>query len=145
MQKLSRRIFCKTGLVGAFCFTGHSIAEEKPFMIINRLIDALRSINKPACETAVTQLQLLKDNNSSYDLHLRSADLNSDDIKRIAEAIKNVHAEGGPSLKSFSMSYSPDLKDEGVFNLVKTLPTNLTEIGLVRCGVGDKGGEALIE
>jgi hypothetical protein len=42
------------------------------------------------------------------------------------------------------MSYSPKLGDESVLILVKTLPPTVTEIGLVQCGNGDKGGDALI-
>ena len=68
----------------------------------------------------------------------------SDEIKQITEAIKIVHIKGGPSLQSFSMSYNPHLGDEGVLLLVKTLPATVTEIGLVQCGIGDKGGDALI-
>ena len=62
----------------------------------------------------------------------------------IAEAIKTVHVKRGPSLQSFSMSYNPNLGDEGVLILVKTLPSTVTEIGLVQCGIGDKGGDALM-
>ncbi|MFT4607370.1 MAG: hypothetical protein ACI9YO_002948 [Gammaproteobacteria bacterium] len=42
------------------------------------------------------------------------------------------------------MSYNPNLGGEGVSILVKTLPPTVTEIGLVKCDVGDKGGEAII-
>ena len=151
MRQLPITLFITTVLVCVFSFTiildlfsKNLSAEEKPEMIISYLINALRSINKPVCEKAADNLQSLKDNKSNYDLHLRNADLNYNEIKLIAEAIKTVHDKRGPSLQSFSVSYNPHLGDEGVLILVKTLPPTVTEIGLVQCGIGDKGGGALI-
>ena len=43
------------------------------------------------------------------------------------------------------MSYNSNLGDEGVLILVKSLPQTITEIELVQSGIGDKGGQALIE
>lgn len=151
MERLHRTLFNTTVLACVFSFTiiinlfaSNLPAEEKPEMIISYLISALRSINKPVCEKAADDLRPLTNNNSNYDLHLRNADLNYNEIKLIAEAIKIVHVKGGPSLQSFSMSYNPHLGDEGVLLLAKTLPPTVTEIGLVQCGIGDKGGDALI-
>jgi len=151
MKNLSKRTFVKLGLAGTLGVTGlldiltsvHA-AETKQAMTISSLIDALRSINNPVCDAAAVKLLSLKDNNTNYDLHLRSAGLNIDEIQRIAEAIKSIHAEGGSSLRSFSMSYNPNLRDGGALNLVAALPATLTEIGLVGCGLTDEGGEALI-
>jgi len=150
MKNLSKRTFVKLGLAGTLCITGllqvlTSVdAEAKQAMVISPLIDALRSINNPVCDTAASKLLSLRNNNTNYDLHLRSAGLNPDEIQRIAEAIKSVHVEGGPSLRSFSMSYNPNLRDEGALNLVAALPATLTEVGLVGCGLTDESGEALI-
>jgi hypothetical protein len=118
---------------------------EKEEAIINPLINALRSTNNPVSNKAAETLLSLKKSESSYDLHLRDADLNLNQITSIAEAIKTVHENGGPSLQSFSMSYNSNLGDEGVLILVKSLPQTITEIGLVQSGIGDKGGQALIE
>jgi hypothetical protein len=151
MKQEIRTLFITTVLVWVFSFTiilnfytTNLFAEEKPEIIISYLTNALRSINKPVCEKVANNLLSLKDNNSTYDLHLRNADLNYNEIKLIAEAIKTVHDKKGPSLHSFSMSYNPHLGNEGVLILVKTLPPTVTEIGLVQCGIGDKGGDALI-
>jgi len=151
MKNLSKRTFIKAGLAGALSITGLPVAltsvlaaEAEQAIIITPLIDALRSTNKPVCHAAATKLLSLKDNNANYDLHLRSADLNPDEIQRIAKAIKAVHEEGGPSLQSFSMSYNPNLRNKGALSLAQALPTTLTEIGLVGCGLTDDGGEALI-
>ena len=151
MERLPKTLFITTVLACVFTFTimlnlfaCNLSAEEKPEIIISYLVNALRSINKPVCEKAADDLLPLANNKSNYDLHLRNADLNFNEIKLIAEAIKIVHVRGGPSLQSFSMSYNPHLGDEGVLILVKKLPPTVTEIGLVQCGIGDKGGDALI-
>ena len=151
MARLPIKSFTTTVLLCVFSltiilnlFASNLFAEEKPEMTIGYLTNVLRSINKPVCEKAADDLLALTNNQSNYDLHLRNADLNYNEIKRIAGAIKIVHAKGGPSLHSFSMSYNPQLSDEGVLLLVKTLPATVTEIGLVQCGLGDKGGDALI-
>ena len=47
-------------------------------------------------------------------------------------------------MHSFSMSYNPNLRDKGAVILAQNLPSTLTEIGLVGCGIGDKGAEALM-
>ena len=124
MNDLPKRGFLKTGLLGAVgaagllkILTNNAVAEEKP-MTINHLVDALRSTNKPVCEAVASRLSRLKDNNARFDLHLRSAGLNQDEVQRIAEAIKAVHDNGGPSLQSFSLSYNTGVNDEGVLSLV---------------------------
>ncbi len=152
MKSHSKRTFIKTGLASALSVTGllpffssaYASKANSP-MKITPLIDALRSTNKPVCNKAAIKLLSLPDNLANYDLHLRSADLSTEEIQRIADAIKAVHAANGPALQSFSMSYNANLKDGGVLNLVQTLPATLTEIGLVGCGIGDAGGEALMK
>jgi hypothetical protein len=150
MKRPSMKTLLKTASV---CVLSFSIAmqvfannsfSEKEEAIINPLINVLRSTNNPVSNKVAETLLSLKNSESSYDLHLRNADLDYNQIKSIAEAIKTVHENGGPSLQSFSMSYNSSLGDEGVFILVKNLPQTITEIGLVQSGIGDKGGEALI-
>ena len=125
-------------------FSNAHAAIANPPMKITPLLDALGSTNKPVCTNAANKLLSLTDNSVNYDLHLRSANLNTEEIQRIAKAIEAVHMANGPTLQSFSMSYNTNLKDEGVLNLVQALPATLTEIGLVQCGIGDEGGEALM-
>ena len=48
------------------------------------------------------------------------------------------------ALRSFSMSYNPGLTDAGVVLLAQAFPATLTELGLVDCAIGDKGGVALL-
>ncbi len=151
MKNISKRLFIKSTLLSIFSVTGtmqifanNLTAKENPSMIINDLIDVLRSTNNLVCENAAIKLMSESNNQSSYDLHLRDANLKVDDIEKIIESIKKVHDQGGPALHSFSLSYNLNLKDKGTLNLVSKLPSTLTEIGLVGCGISDKGGEALI-
>jgi hypothetical protein len=150
MKTTSIKILLKTALVSVFSFSiamqtfSNNSFSEKEGATINPLINALRLTNNPVSNKVAKTLLSLKNSESSYDLHLRNADLNYNQIKLIAEAIKTVHENGGPSLQSFSMSYNSSLGDEGVLILVKNLPQTITEIGLVKSGIGDKGGEALI-
>jgi single-stranded DNA-specific DHH superfamily exonuclease len=150
MKRTTIKTLLKTTSVCVFSFSiamqvfANNSLSEKEGPIINPLINALRLTNNPVSNKVAETLLSLKNSESSYDLHLRNADLNYNQIKSIAEAIKTVHENGGPSLQSFSMSYNSNLGDEGVLILVKNLPQTITEIGLVNCGIGDKGGEALI-
>jgi hypothetical protein len=150
MKRLAISRLLKTATVCLFIFSiaikvfANDSLLEKEEAIINPLISALRLTNNPVSNKVAETLLSLENSESSYDLHLRDADLNVNHIKLIAEAIKTVHDNGGPSLRSFSMSYNSNLGDEGVFVLVKNLPQTITEIGLVQSGIGDKGAEALI-
>lgn len=141
----------KAGLMGivgltsiAQTVTDSVAAEKKPVTPIKHLILALTSVNHPVCNAVADRLLLLKEKESNYDLHLRSAELNGEDVELIATAIEAVNAAGGPSLQSFSMSFNPELTDQGVLTLIRNLPPSLTEIGLVQCGLGDQAGEPLV-
>ena len=148
MKKINRRSFIASGIstyLGLSLVSPSGLFAGEPASVMFKpLIDTLRATKKPVCESVANMLQRFNDNRPDYDLHLRSADLNNDEIRLIAQAIKLVAAKGGPSLRSFSMSYNPHLGDEGVFDLVKSLPHTITEIGLVGCGIRDKGGDALL-
>ena len=150
MKRASIKTLLKTALVRVFSFSiamqvfANNSLSKKEGTIITPLINALRLTNNLVSNKVAETLLSLKNSESSYDLHLRNADLNYNQIKLIAEAIKTVHENGGPSLQSFSMSYNSELGDEGVLILVKNLPQTITEIGLVKSGIGDKGADALI-
>jgi hypothetical protein len=150
MQRPSISTLLKTAWVCLFSFSitlpvfaNHSLLEKEE-AIITPLITALRSIHHPVANKVADALLSSISNGSSYDLHLRNADLNSSQIKSIAAAIKVVDENDGPRLRSFSMSYNANLGDEGVLILVQNLPQTITEIGLVQSGMSDQGAEALI-
>ena len=151
MKNQSRRDFIKTVSVAGLSlgssfslFSNNVAAEAKPSMTFNSLINVLRSTKDSVCVRAADQLLALEGKQSSYDLHLRNADLQSNDIERISDSIKAIDNAGGPKLQSFSMSYNANLRDVGAEILAKNLPTTLTEVGLVGCGIGDRGANALM-
>lgn len=131
-------------LIAMQVFANSSFAQEEGGAV-SPLISALRATNDPVSIEVAESLISLKNSRSSYDLHLRNADLNHRQIESIAQAVRTVHENGGPSLRSFSMSYNSDLGDDGVLILIKNLPPSITEIGLVGSGLGDKGGDALLK
>lgn len=137
-------VVCLLGLLSTMQVLANSAVSETEGGVIGPLISALRSTNNSVGNKAVEDLLSMNGDRTSYDLHLRRADFDQYEVKSIAEAIKTVHENGGPSLRSFSMSYNPNLGDEGVLVLVENLPKTITEIGLVQSGIGDKGGDALI-
>ena len=49
------------------------------------------------------------------------------------------------NLKSFSLSYNPEITDQGVGLLVKAFPPQITELGLVGCDLGDEAGEGIYQ
>ena len=112
---------------------------------LNHLIRALLDTGKPVCISVADNLRTLPIDTRHYDLHLRNALLDITDVNHIAEAIDTVAREGGPVLQSFSMSYNANVGDEGVLTLTRTLPSTLTELGLVECGIKDRGGNALVD
>lgn len=146
---ISKRRFVQCAVVGALGvmpdLLTSTMAREGSLMALDELVDVLKRLDRPAANKAAARLALLTDSDRSYDLHLRDALLTAHDADLIAAALQAVKRNGGPALRSFSMSYNAELGDEGVLSVCKNLPDSVTEIGLVGCGVGDKGAAALIE
>ncbi|OEE68409.1 hypothetical protein A1OO_17870 [Enterovibrio norvegicus FF-33] len=113
-------------------------------MNMEPLISALQATNKPVCMKVADALSTQNQEGTSYDLHLRSADLNLEDVTAIVKAIHAIDESGNAKLRSLSMSYNGNIGDEGMTILAKYLPRSVQEIGLVRCNIGDKGAQALI-
>lgn len=68
--------------------------------------------------------------------------MNPEDILNIFDVILKEHS---PSITSISFSYNPYFGDEGVIIFVKNLPLSIQKIGLVDCGLSNKGGSALLK
>ncbi|MEC8478734.1 MAG: hypothetical protein VXZ12_09350, partial [SAR324 cluster bacterium] len=49
------------------------------------------------------------------------------------------------NLKSFSLSYNPEITDQEVGLLVKAFPPQITELGPVGCDLGDEAGEGIYQ
>tara|TARA_R110002110_G_scaffold85816_2_gene223488 strand:+ start:72440 stop:72850 length:411 start_codon:yes stop_codon:yes gene_type:complete len=80
-----------------------------------------------------------------FDLHLRRAGLNKSDTLVIARALHSLTTPEAALLQSFSVSYNPDIEDEGAIALAQSMPRNIRDLGLVGCDLGDAGGAALLE
>ena len=114
-------------------------------IIMQDLIDALVETKKPKSIEVANNLKSTGDNNKSYDLVIRKANLNIKDAKNIATAIKKIDQNKGPQLGTISMSFNEDLKDEGVINLLNHIPLTTSVIAFVECGITDKAGQAIID
>ena len=75
-------------------------------------------------------------------LNLRDLDLEQKNIIAIANVIR--HERDRYTITSISFSYNSLMGDLGAAVLVKSFPHSLSEIGLVGCGIGDKGGYAIL-
>ena len=114
-------------------------------IIMQDLIDALVETKKPKSIEVANNLKSTGDNDKSYDLVIRKANLNIKDAKNIATAIKKIDQNKGPQLGTISMSFNEDLKDEGVITILNHIPLTTSVIAFVECGITDKAGQAIID
>ena len=56
-----------------------------------------------------------------------------------------VHNEHDIQLKSFSISYNPDIKSTGAAAILIAPPNHLAELGMVECNLNDGAAPHLIE
>ena len=114
-------------------------------IIMQDLIDALVETNKPKSIEVAKNLKSIDINDKSYDLVIRKANLNIQDAKNIANAIKKIDQNKGPKLDTISMSFNEGLKDEGVITILNLIPKTTSVIAFVECGITDKAGQAIID
>ena len=109
---------------------------------LNYLISALTKIDKPKSLKVAKELQSIK---NSYDLIIRKANLNILDANEISKAIEKISNQKGPLLKTISMSFNEDLKDDGLIKILNVLPDSTSTIAFVECGITDIGGQKIID
>lgn len=109
---------------------------------LGHLIAALTKIDKPKSLKVAKELT---SSNNSYDLIIRRANLNILDADEISNAIKKISHQKAPLLKTISMSFNKDLKDEGIIKILNVLPTTTSTIAFVECGITDIGGQKIID
>lgn len=109
---------------------------------LGHLIAALTKIDKPKSLKVAKELT---SSNNSYDLIIRRANLNILDADEISNAIKKISYQKAPLLKTISMSFNKDLKDEGIIKILNVLPTTTSTIAFVECGITDIGGQKIID
>lgn len=86
---------------------------------------------------------LREDSSGRKSLYLRSLELEPGDMEGLTACFRN-HPEGAKKVDSVSLSYNT-LGDEGVVLLMSHLPSSVHTLGLVSCGVGDAGGQAILD
>ena len=114
-------------------------------IIMQDLIDALVDTNKPKSIKVANSLKAIDNNDKSYDLVIRKANLDINDAKNIANAIKKIQQNNGPKLHTISMSFNENLKDEGIITLLNHLPLTTSVIAFVECGITDEAGQAILD
>ena len=105
---------------------------------------ALRAIGSDVANAAADHLAKSAVSSAALSLHLRNAQMTAADVKLIANALDRTSVSELTRLVSFSLSYNA-IGDEGATTLAGSLPTTLTELGLVGCSIADQGGEAILE
>ena len=68
------------------------------------------------------ELILQREFGKGFDFHLRNAGLDFKEVQIISNALMNATKHGILNLKSFSLSYNPEITDQGVGLLVKAFP-----------------------
>jgi hypothetical protein len=109
---------------------------------LSHLIAALTKIDKPKSLKVAKELTSA---NNSYELIIRRANLNVLDVNKISNAIEKISHQKGPLLKTISMSFNKDLKDEGLIKVLEALPDSTSTIAFVECGITDIGGQKIID
>ena len=111
--------------------------------IQSKIAEILRNIGRKEC---LEKAEFLLDSeNQSSSLNLRSLGLNATEVIQLAGVIKDVEKEGNAKIDSISFSYNNSLKDKGAVTLIKSLPISIRELGFVNCGIGDNGGQELLD
>lgn len=107
------------------------------------LVEALQQTGKPVCIDRAASLMRATGRDPSYSLHLRYADLSSSDAQAIAAALEHVHSTPELRLISFSVSYNKAIGFTGANALLKALPQDLVELGMVGANLDDASGESI--
>ena len=154
-MNLSRRCILGKILTGLFLlkFPGHlssgSIlnqeSEQKIRLGYTSFIKELQKSKNLLLQKKLKELILQREFGKGFDFHLRNAGLDFKEVQIISNAMMKATKHGILNLKSFSLSYNPEITDQGVVLLVKAFPPQITELGLVGCDLGDEAGEGIYQ
>jgi len=103
-----------------------------------KIAKVLRQTANSACLEKAKNLE--EDVYQTSTLNLRDLSLMPKDII----AISDVLMQDNDSIKSISFSYNNLIGDIGATVLARSLPSSISEIGLVDCGIGDQGGSEIL-
>ena len=109
------------------------------------LLNTLIEINHAKALQVAADLKNFKADIKTYKLIIRKADLDFSDIKKLAEAIKQVQKTRGPDLIILSMSFNKNIKDEGLNLILNVIPDTIEVLAFVECGLTDTGALKIIE
>ncbi len=108
--------------------------------MLNKIANVLREIDNLECLKKAETLESGKSEIST--LNLRNLGLKSIDILAITDILEKD--DNSNFIKSISFSYNHLIGDLGATLIAESLPTSACEIGLVDCGIGDKGGAEIL-
>jgi hypothetical protein len=151
-----RREVLKNGFLAAYFFSAGTVslsalaksASDTPRDVGGasiKLAHALRLIGSKRCVEAAQLLEASGKSGGNISLHLRSAGINGTHADIIANALLSLSQEEASSLRSFSLSFNLEIGDKGALAIARSFPLTLRELGLVGCGIGDRGGKALLQ
>jgi hypothetical protein len=107
-----------------------------------KIATILRNIGNLECIEKAKILE--EDTYQSRTLNLRSLNLKPNDMIAISDILKQEKETHSDFITSISFSYNTLIGDAGATILARSLPLSLCKIGLVDCGIGDKGGSAIL-
>lgn len=103
----------------------------------SKLVNILKNIGSFKCIEKAIEIE--KEIIPIEILELRKLDLSSSDIILLVDYINK-----NKLLKSISFSYNNSFGDDGANALSKIKSKDITELGLVNCGIGDVGGKEIL-
>ena len=86
----------------------------------------IAEIQKFIVSKKLKELILQREFGKGFDIHLRNAGLDFKEVQIISNAMMKATKHGILNIKSFSLSYNPEITDQGVGLLVKAFPPQIT-------------------
>ena len=120
-------------------------SEQKIRLGYTSFIKELQKSKNLLLQKKLKELILQREFGKGFDFHLRNTGLDFKEVQIISNAMMKATKHGILNLKSFSLSYNPEITDQGVGLLVKAFPPQITELGLVGCDLGDEAGEGIYQ
>lgn len=109
-------------------------------MVNDQIAQLLRQKGDSTCIQKAESLE--NENAGLRNLHLRNLGLDEKDIAGIANILEQE--TNSTTIKSISFSHNQGIGDVGATLLANKIPHSIREIGLVDCGISDKGGSEIL-
>ncbi len=117
------------------------IKKQIPEKMLN--IEIAKLLRKKGSLECIQKSETLENKISEViNLNLRNLRLDERDIVDLMNVIEK--ANDNISIKSISFSYNQRIGDVGATLMANKLPYSISQIGLVDCGIGDKGGTEIL-